>query len=78
MESSETHNWTGFYAGANVSGGMSSGGISDHGDYFGYGSDNFSKGVVRGGIHAGYNNQRGNTVFGIEASPQDIRRYGVS
>jgi len=36
-----------------------------------------AKVLYGGGIHAGYNNQRGNTVFRIEASPQDIRRYRV-
>ena len=52
--------WSGFYIGANIGGGAGTVSSKDA-------SDNIGAGGAIGGVHGGYNWQRGNFVFGAEA-----------
>ncbi len=58
-------NWTGFYAGGNVAGGMASSGFTD--PCFYCSSATPTGGFFTGGAQAGYNYQFGNGLVGIEA-----------
>jgi opacity protein-like surface antigen len=60
------HDWTGFYVGGNIGGGMGTGIVEDK-DCWDCASDSFSTGFVQGGVHGGYNHQIGSGVFGLEA-----------
>ena len=58
-------NWTGFYVGGNVGGGMASSGFTD--PCFYCSSATPTGGFFTGGVQAGYNYQFGNGLVGIEA-----------
>ncbi len=64
--------WTGFYLGGNLGSGVARNPSSLSSSRFGTSTDTFSlapDGII-GGIQAGYNWQRGNIVFGLEADIQ--------
>jgi outer membrane immunogenic protein len=68
--SASVYDWTGFYIGAQVG---YAGGDADRVNTAGFANDFNIDGVV-GGIHAGYNHQVNNWVFGVEA---DIELSGI-